>query len=366
MMLNTTEKFICTGAAKSNEGYSSGNSTSTMAQSDLSFLDVEIDRYRASEVATVHEPYLNPSACSSSYQFTEDRGETAATFSNYLQIAWTGDLLSLKQFVSETLKLEGQWSQSGGDKKVFTSGTNTISWRKKRKDLQFKGTDADLLKRTVCVIMKGTDNFNNKATNSVNGPTTCQSKCSELATDIEGIKLDQFVNERRILDNSSRIKEIGEVLTKLEKQNDEMRQQIHNMNEVTEPLQNRLQQTTRFEYVNNSRRQQSQQNSKQHPRYRNTSTFPQEIYIERCEGKSSRYFEQPHQKQMNPSPNMQAPLPLMSLSLNPTPQQKKAWPDFVRRETIGNKANKLKFTRLREEDFPMDQRQRGKLNFFSF
>ena len=54
-----------------------------------------------------------------------------------------GDLLSLKQFVNETLKLEGQWSQPGGEKKVFTSGTNTISWRKKRKDLQFKGTDAD-------------------------------------------------------------------------------------------------------------------------------------------------------------------------------------------------------------------------------
>ena len=99
-----------------------------MAQPDLSFLDVEIGR--ASEAATVHEPYLNSSACSSSYQFTEDRGETVATFPNYLQIAWTGDLLSLKQFANETLKLVGQGSQPGGDKKVFTSGTNTISWRK--------------------------------------------------------------------------------------------------------------------------------------------------------------------------------------------------------------------------------------------
>ena len=54
---------------------------STMAQPDLSFLDVEIGR--ASEAATVHEPYLNSSACSSSYQFTEDRGETVATFPNY-------------------------------------------------------------------------------------------------------------------------------------------------------------------------------------------------------------------------------------------------------------------------------------------
>ena len=88
--------------------------------------------------------------------------------------------------------------------------------------------------------------------------------------------------------------------------------------------------------------------------------------MESCEEKSSRSFEQLHQKQMNPSPNMQAPLPLMSPFLNPTPQQKKAWLDFVCRETIGNKANKSKFTRLREEDFPMDQRQRDKLNLFSF
>ena len=147
-----------------------------------------------------------------------------------------------------------------------------------------------------------------------------------------------------------------------------MRQQIHNMNEVTEPLQNSLQQTTRFEYVNNSRRQHPQQNRliKQHPRYRNTSMFPQEICMERCEEISSRYFDQPHQKQMNPSLNMQAPFPLTSLSLNSTPQKKKAWPDFVRRETMGNKASKSKFTRLREEDFPMDQRQRNKLNVFSF
>ena len=67
-------------------------------------------------------------------------------------------------------------------------------------------------------------------------------------TDIEGIKLDQVVNERHILDKFSRIKEIGEVLTKLEKPNDEIRQQIYNMNEISEPLLNRLQQTMRFEY----------------------------------------------------------------------------------------------------------------------
>ena len=62
-------------------------------------------------------------------------------------------------------------------------------------------------------------------------------------------------------------------------------------------------------------------------------------------------------------PNVQAPLPLMSLPLNPTPQQKTAWLDFVCRKTIGNKANNSKFTRLSEEDFP---KAKGQIKLFQF
>ena len=131
--------------------------------------------------ARFQEPCLNSSVNSSPYKLILNGRETIATLSNYLQIAWTGDFLSLKQFVNETLKLEG---------------TSTISWWKNRKDLQFKGTDAGLFKRTVCLIMKGSGSVNNKGTNTVIGPATCLSKCDELATDIEGIKLDQVVNER--------------------------------------------------------------------------------------------------------------------------------------------------------------------------
>ena len=34
-----------------------------------------------------------------------------------LGLAWSGDFESLKRFVSESLKLDGVWSQPGGDKK---------------------------------------------------------------------------------------------------------------------------------------------------------------------------------------------------------------------------------------------------------
>ena len=79
----------------------------------------------------------------------------------------------------------------------------------------------------------------------------------------------------------------------------------------------------------------AKKSSKQHPRYKKIKKFTQKKYIESRE----------NQEQMVSNPNTQAPLPLMSLSLNPTPQQAKAWPDFVRREIRSNEASKTKFTR---------------------
>ena len=35
-----------------------------------------------------------------------------------LQLTWTGDFASLKQFVCNIIKLQGIWSQPGGDKKI--------------------------------------------------------------------------------------------------------------------------------------------------------------------------------------------------------------------------------------------------------
>ena len=40
-------------------------------------------------------------------------------FIDKINIAWTGDFECLKQFTNEFLKLHGDWSQPGGDKKVF-------------------------------------------------------------------------------------------------------------------------------------------------------------------------------------------------------------------------------------------------------
>ena len=56
-----------------------------------------------------------------------------------LGIAWIGDFESLRQFVSEHLKIDGVWSHPGGDKKVFTSESVIISWRKSKGILLVSG-----------------------------------------------------------------------------------------------------------------------------------------------------------------------------------------------------------------------------------
>ena len=105
-----------------------------------------------------------------------------------------------------------------------------------------------------------------------------------------------------IFDNSTRIKEIGDVLIKLEKQNEEIRQEIYNLKEIAEPLQEHLQQMTRFEYVNNLVQRQPQQNKsiKQQPMYTSTQKFPQKRL-------NHARPNHAHQRQMTISLNTQAP-----------------------------------------------------------
>ena len=67
--------------------------------------------------------------------------------------AWTGDLVSLKQFSSEVLKLDGKWSQPGGDKKLFTFGNSTMVWRKNKHVLTINGERSEEIKKQICEVM---------------------------------------------------------------------------------------------------------------------------------------------------------------------------------------------------------------------
>ncbi|CAB4020864.1 Hypothetical predicted protein, partial [Paramuricea clavata] len=59
-----------------------------------------------------------------------------------LSIAWTGDFDSLRKFTSNELKLDGNWEQPGGDKKIFNSENISITWRKAKSILNIEGVEA--------------------------------------------------------------------------------------------------------------------------------------------------------------------------------------------------------------------------------
>ena len=66
-----------------------------------------------------------------------------------LCLAWTGDYESLKQFVVDSLKLEGIWFHPGGDKKLFEAEDCSISWRKNSKLLFIEGEKEIQVRREV-------------------------------------------------------------------------------------------------------------------------------------------------------------------------------------------------------------------------
>jgi hypothetical protein len=59
------------------------------------------------------------------------RKQAKSTFTS-LGLCWTGDFESLKHFVADSLKLNGTWSQPGGDKEVFIAEDASIVWRKNK------------------------------------------------------------------------------------------------------------------------------------------------------------------------------------------------------------------------------------------
>ena len=79
---------------------------------------------------------------------------------NSLELAWRGDFQSLKSFVCNNIKLQGDWTQPGGDKKVFTGKSFCITWRKGKKLLNLEGTDSNKVKHALCIKLCDMQEFN--------------------------------------------------------------------------------------------------------------------------------------------------------------------------------------------------------------
>ena len=135
-----------------------------------------------------------------------------AALCDNLCIAWSGDYDSLK-FISEDLKLDGNWEQPGSDKKVFKTDNFSVSWRKSKSLLHFEGDETRNIAQvlTGAMIVKNFDPAVNKDTNTSNSNSSCKTKstsllslsgasckCTDVHSDIQELKLSQSVNREAI------------------------------------------------------------------------------------------------------------------------------------------------------------------------
>ena len=126
--------------------------------------------------------------------------------------------------MKEGLTLTGVWSFPGGDKNIFNDGYTSISWRKNKKLLLLDGKDVNSIKRKLCLKICGGVGDSEEIMHEravVMNCTSCSCNCDELSTDVEGITLDLVIAERRIQSNKHNIKRVGDILEKIQADNDE-------------------------------------------------------------------------------------------------------------------------------------------------
>ena len=124
---------------------------------------------------------------------------TSTMIQDNLKLSWVGDLESLKSLVNEHLKLNGVWSSPGGEKKTFSSDDVDIIWLKKKKTIQFQGTNAATIIHNLMSTFTNGNNTVNTAVNDLKDRSQteryCTCTCNELSTDLEGLKLDTVIAE---------------------------------------------------------------------------------------------------------------------------------------------------------------------------
>ena len=137
-----------------------------------------------------------------------------------LSFAWTGDYDALKVFVVDDLKLNGNWEQPGGDKKVFKFNNSSIVWRKNTGFLQIEGEEVGYVMRRLCAKIlseyKNTENVNNI---DVSCQTVADLECVSVESEIEELKTSQAVDREIILSLSDTVAQIAGFIKQLQEQN---------------------------------------------------------------------------------------------------------------------------------------------------
>ena len=115
--------------------------------------------------------------------------------------------------MNENIKLnDGNWILPGGDKKVYSDGTTSISWRKSKKIPQIEGKEKKQIIEKLCSLIcrVQTNIVTNEdvatTTSDENGvsPLTTQI----LSVELEGTILDITIAERDILINKDIINNV--------------------------------------------------------------------------------------------------------------------------------------------------------------
>ena len=112
-----------------------------------------------------------------------------------LKFSWTRNLESLKYFIEKDIKFKGIWTSPGGERKSCSDGKTTITWGRNKKSIQIRGAEAENIKRSFCHILTGSHYNMNIKEPMVNN---CSCNCIDIATDIEGVKLDAVIAEREM------------------------------------------------------------------------------------------------------------------------------------------------------------------------
>ena len=103
----------------------------------------------------------------------------------------------------------GEWSQPGGDKKVFTLGKSSISWRKSKSLLHFEGEESTTIKK-ICEVMLDEEISSQRQIHPSLSP--------EIATDeIEGLRTGQLINTEAIQSLAESIAQITSIVNEFKK-----------------------------------------------------------------------------------------------------------------------------------------------------
>ena len=102
-------------------------------------------------------------------------------------------------FRPHSVKVEGEWSSPGGEKKLFTSDKVTLTWLRNKKYLSIPGKDEREVTYLVLPQLCG-EPKENRATNQAQVETVAiqQRRCNDLVPECEETKLELVIFESRV------------------------------------------------------------------------------------------------------------------------------------------------------------------------